>query len=533
MSFRKNDQQQISMADSFNGLTAREKKFLERSWATVFAKDIFPAIDEEPFRVLYSDKDSRPNTPVNVIIGSLILQQLFKQNDDEMFQNLLYDLRYQVALHTTSFKEQPFSDKTLSRFRRRCYDYEALTGVDLLHDCIVKLSERLRKLMDIDLHVRRMDSMMIEACIRTLSRMELLYECVSNLAICINKKDGKLIPEAIKHYCDPNDFNQMFYHDRESSYDERITKILLDADTLIKICFDTEYETCVEYQLLVRCLSEQTVIEDDNRRLRTKDDGGMDSHILQNPSDPEATYRTKAGKGHRGYCANLEETVGKNGSIVTDYQFEDNTYSDVDFFKDSMERTEVQKETALYITDGAYASEENRQLASEKNICLITTNLTGKKTPDIHAEFEFNEDGTKILHCPAGHSPRSCSYNRSDGSCRASFERDLCVKCPYKEQCIPKVHKRVSVKQVSKKSSNRAKQQRYFKNDAFKAFSRLRNGVETLPSLLRRKYQVDHMPRGKQRGRFFFGCKLGALNFGKYLGFVRGTGKYAQNPLLA
>ena len=70
MSFRKNDAQQITFSDSLFGLTEREKKVLEKSWAKVFADEIFPTIDEERFSVLYSDKDSRPNTPVNIIVRS-------------------------------------------------------------------------------------------------------------------------------------------------------------------------------------------------------------------------------------------------------------------------------------------------------------------------------------------------------------------------------------------------------------------------------------------------------------------------------
>ena len=63
MAFRTNSYQQLSFADSFEGLTFREQKALEHSWAKVFAEDIFPAINEEPFRVLYSSNASRPNTP--------------------------------------------------------------------------------------------------------------------------------------------------------------------------------------------------------------------------------------------------------------------------------------------------------------------------------------------------------------------------------------------------------------------------------------------------------------------------------------
>ncbi|MGN9154450.1 transposase, partial [Bariatricus sp. HCP3S3_E12] len=74
MSFKTNDVEQLSLFDSFLNLTAREQKALENSWAKVFAEEVFPKIDEKPFAVLYSDKASRPNTPVNVIIGACIIK---------------------------------------------------------------------------------------------------------------------------------------------------------------------------------------------------------------------------------------------------------------------------------------------------------------------------------------------------------------------------------------------------------------------------------------------------------------------------
>lgn len=66
MSFKENAYQQMSFTDSFFGLTAREQKALEKR-----------------FSVLYSDKASRPNTPVNVIVGALIIKELFDYSDDD------------------------------------------------------------------------------------------------------------------------------------------------------------------------------------------------------------------------------------------------------------------------------------------------------------------------------------------------------------------------------------------------------------------------------------------------------------------
>lgn len=220
MSFRTNDSQQLSFSDTLYGLTPREQKALQNSWAKVFAEYIFPNIDEQRFSVLYSDKASRPNTPVNVIVGALIIKELFGISDDMVVENLMLDPRYQYALHTTSFEEQPLSDKSLTRFRLRCYNYEQVHGVDLLSGMVKDLAQSSAKMMKIDGRIRRMDSLMVEANIRKLSRMELIY----------------------------------------------------------------------------RCISEQTIVENGKRRLKTKEDGTMNSDMLQNPADPDATYREKAEK---------------------------------------------------------------------------------------------------------------------------------------------------------------------------------------------------------------------------------------------
>lgn len=142
MTSKTNVCQQLSLDDSFMDLTERERKALEKSWAKIFADEIFPAIDEEHFSVLYSDEASRPNAPVNVIIGALIIKELFDYSDDEMVEKLMFDLHLQYSLHTTSFAEQPLSDKTLSRFRKRCYDYETLHDVCQFIPWLCKRSQR-------------------------------------------------------------------------------------------------------------------------------------------------------------------------------------------------------------------------------------------------------------------------------------------------------------------------------------------------------------------------------------------------------
>ncbi|MCD8325708.1 MAG: transposase [Lachnospiraceae bacterium] len=533
MSFVANDagSEQLSLFDSFNTLTAREKRFLDKSWAKYFSEKIFPKIDEKPYAVLYSKKDSRPNTPVNIQIGALLIKEFTNLSDDELLTALMFDIRFQYALHTTSYTEQPLNDRTLGRFRERCATYEKETGIDLLQTTISSLSNEMAEMMKLDFSLKRMDSLMVASNIKRMSRMELLYTCVANLAREVLKKEEKL-PESLIHYTEKDDRNRVIYHNKSDETADKIKTILADAKTLKELC-GTDYDESSNYQLLLRVIKEQTVEEEDGTlRLRTKEDGGMDSGILQNPADPEATFREKAGKQNRGYVANVTEVSGENGSIVTDYQYEQNTYSDSQFLKDTIEGMGKQEETVTIVTDGAYPSDEARKMAEENNIHLEATNLTGRKAEVILADFEFNEAGTRVTKCPGGYAPKSCSS--SNGQCIVSFHRSQCENCPHFKECHPKVNKRTCRKTVSLKSKERATQQRYRSSEEFKKISSFRNGVETIPSILRRKYHIDTMPvRGKLRMKFFFGCKIGALNFKKFCKYMQGLDNCAQNAAIA
>ena len=67
-----------------------------------------------------------------------------------------------------------------------------------------------------------------------------------------------------------------------------------------------------------RAIDEQTKNDDKGNRIPKAKEDGMTPDILQNPSDPDATYRSKAGKHHKGYSANLVEAVDEKGSVIVD-----------------------------------------------------------------------------------------------------------------------------------------------------------------------------------------------------------------------
>lgn len=124
------------------------------------------------------------------------------------------------------------------------------------------------------------------------------------------------------------------------------------------------------------------------------------------------------------------EAVGADGSVVVDYQYEQNTHSDSRFLTDHLKRLPVQNEESFIVVDGAYSGQNLRDAALEKNVQLISTSLKGISVPNIYADFEISDDGKVVLHCPAGHEPLRCRYISAAKQARAYFSPDLCAGCP-------------------------------------------------------------------------------------------------------
>lgn len=70
------------------------------------------------------------------------------------------------------------------------------------------------------------------------------------------------------------------------------------------------------------------------------------------------------------------------------------------------------------------------------------------------------------------------------------------------------------------------------KSEEFSSFARLRNRVETIPANIRKNYHLDKLPRGKQRGKFFW-KQDSSTELQETFRIPKGEENYAQNPVLA
>jgi hypothetical protein len=522
--FCKNNLQQISFTDPTNNMPKYLKDILDKSWANAFQKYTFPNINEDRFSVLYSDNfATRPNTPVNVIVGLLILKEIFHLTDEELIGSLYFDVRFQFALRTASYEKQPVSINTLTNFRNRLVEYEKKTGIDLIKLEVENQAEIIAKHLKVENKKVRMDSLMVSSSCKKLSRIELIYSVNAKFVKMLNSISTELIPKECAAYLENGHKNDTIYRTRDILVESKTVMLLNQSQILYQAGLKSS-EAIInseEFKLLSRLLNEQTT-EDESGSAVPKLGSKISPESLQNPSDPDATYRKKYGS-NTGYVANIVETFNAENSVISSYDFKPNTYSDSKFADDTIEKLTAKitdpKGKIKVITDGSYYEQEKAEAASTKGIDLIPGELVGRKPIKgkmSYSTFAIDPNKNIVTKCAYGKVPIE-SYFESKAY-TAKFNIDDCKNCPHSANCTIKRQKKYNVVRFSEKRYKVDLQREKMGTAEYIKLTNQRAGIEGIPSVLRRKYNVDAMPiRGLLRSKMWFGFKIAAYNFKKLL----------------
>ena len=505
---------QLNLGDRFLNLSERGQKAIRDSRLGHFGDEIFPLIDADAFMVLYS-KNGRGPYYLQGLVGAYLLMQMLNINADELLLRIDSDIALQYALHTTSMETQPFSRRNLFYFMAKLEAYEKETGTNLIEKCFKGVTSSLVRKMGLDKpgnsgRIKKcMDSMMIDSHAARLTRPGILYTTNQDALRLYDQLVGRdSIDYSLHHYFEEDDKNALIYHNK-GVMQEKMSLLLSEALRIKELMKDDEWHEFSEYKNLIRCIEDQSE-KDGDGNIIPKDSGEIAGTSMQSPRDTDATARTKDHKTYVGAVGNVAETYDDNGnSLITDADLQSNSYSDSDFMKDYIAAKDEDAPEEQVATDGAFYSEENAKAAEEKGILLTPTALTGTKTNDLCADFEFSKDGTEIKSCPNHVAPTSQKYNVKTGAVDAKFSHSDCDNCRFRSQCPGKDQKRAVKVSISQNMADRASTQRAIGEGAHRQFARERNAVEAIPSIFRRKYGIDKIgtfARSRLRSAFFAIC---------------------------
>ena len=163
------------------------------------------------------------------------------------------------------------------------------------------------------------------------------------------------------------------------------------------------------------------------------------------------------------------------------------------------------------LTDGAYFSEEINNKAKAKGIKVVPTNLVGGGKNSNADKFEIEEKEHLVKKRPSGHKPITSKFK--EGSYRVHFDKKHCNNCPLRKDCPVIKQKKSYLFKVSEKTLHRCQLITRMGTSEYQELARKRAGIEGIPSVLRRKYKIDHLPvRGEVRSKVYLGFKISAIN---------------------
>src|SRR4030043_1621611 len=168
-------------------LPEQQRLRLEQSWAGVYYREVFSRLDESAFSCLYSDLPSRPNIPVNVLVGLEFMKAGFGWSDEELYDEFLYNVQVRYALGYHQLGVGELDLRTLYYFRQRLSQYMQKEGVNLLDRAFEQITDEQLSQFQLKTGKQRMDSTQIASNIRQHGRLQFLVEVLQRLPRMLNE----------------------------------------------------------------------------------------------------------------------------------------------------------------------------------------------------------------------------------------------------------------------------------------------------------------------------------------------------------
>lgn len=416
-----------------NELSNNQRSLLENSKEKWFYKLVLSNINENNFRALYSDKASRPNTPVNILVSTLILKEQKGISFDELVESVMFDLRFKTALGLESIDSMPFSRATIFNFQKRVLQYEEQTGINLIEQVFDSLSAKQIKQLWLKADIQRTDSTLISSNIRKYSRIQLLVEVLIRLERILEKSDLQCIGELLQAYLRKGS-DKYVYGLKSGDLPRELEKLgQVYYAVHSQINQNPGYLDKKEFVNFMRVYHEQFVIV--NQQLTPKPNKDLNSGMLQSPDDSDATYRQKKDQHCRGYALNITETANPENPIqlLTDIAVTANNVDDSTILNDRLDIiSEKTPELNELHTDGGYGSEGNDIKLDELGINQITTAVRGRES-EIEKKIEQVSQSPDVytVECPRQKAVSTPTKQRH----KVRFDMSICRQCPLKDKC--------------------------------------------------------------------------------------------------
>ena len=383
------------------------------SWWNVFYRHIVSQIDEERFAVLFQD-GGRPNAPIRVLVGMMILKEFHGWSDAQLFEACNFSLIVRRALGCELHDPTPVAS-TYYLLKQKLAGYESQHGINAMSEEFEEVTRQQAEHFGVLASKLRMDSTLIGSNIASCTRLALvigfLQVFYTSLSDASRRKLRSEDLSELDKLCQRGS-HQMTYHLDKSEQEAYLKKLgellhrlvcVFDSSdsshySELKEFFAQQYErvpveTATAPQVVLRAQSAletaRATAPETETIITAKAGKDIKATSYQSPFDTEAAYREKNGTSVKGYSVNVTETCHEDGlNLITGTIVKPATASDTEYFQDGVEQSERVTQSAVnqVSTDGAYHSPDNQKYAEKKGIEFYPSGMQGK-----HGRYDLEE----------------------------------------------------------------------------------------------------------------------------------------------
>jgi hypothetical protein len=490
--------QQIRLFDPFDSvLTEKTRNCLLDGWQGVFRNVILELMPVEQISEHYSPTQGRPTKEMYSMAGLLLIKEFMNWTKPEALDAYRFNIGIQYALNLEPVA-QDLSMRTLER-QIALFAEEGLAKT-VMEQVTVKLVE----VLDIKIDKQRLDSTHIFSDMASFGRTRLMGVAIKRFLTQIKRHDEQsynALDESLRQRYAPG-VNQLFADVKKDSDSRRLLRqqVAEDMYSLVKLFADNSAHNDKDtYKALERIFHEQCQVHEDKVSVKEKTGG----NVMQNPSDPDATYDGHKGQG---YQVQIAETCNPENEVqlITVAIPQTAVESDANAVKPVLtELTANDLVPEQLLVDTLYAGDENVQLAQAHGVELVGPTPSGQaESKDVDQlnidDFDIDEVTEEVLCCPAGHVPQSSVHDKQTGKTKTVMPNSACSQCEFATECPVKKHGDSYILEHTAKQRRLASRRREENTQAFRERYSVRSGIEGTNSGLKRRTGLGQL---RLRGR--------------------------------
>lgn len=425
---------QPALISSVMQLPEKYRQRLDRSWAGSFYRDLFCRLDEDAFAGLYADCPSRPNAPVNVLVGLEVLKAGYGWSDEELYEHFLFDVQVRYALGLDQLGADDFELRTLYNFRQRLSHYNQAHQVNLLQQAFVQLTDQQLVALQVKTGMQRIDSVQLASNIVDASRLQLLVEAVQRLFRVLSEPDQTRCVEHLAPYLQGS-AGQSVYRIQGKTANQAALEQIGEHIHCLLTQLRADYADQLPYQVLERFFQDNFRLEAERVQPKPKEE--LSAGALQSVDDLEATFRRKGTEEYKGYVAALSETCDPTNPVqlITATEVDANNVDDAELLVRALPQLQERMEIHELHSDGGFGSPAVDEACQAAGVEQVQSALRGKAPDPEHfslADFDWGVDERgkpQQITCPGG---QTCPVEagRTTGYV-AHFDPTQCQTCPF------------------------------------------------------------------------------------------------------